>query len=403
MKKRHLFTCAVATAATLLLAVGGSSSAAVPTVTPPLSAIVAQMPPSPAATDDLLAGMLGDWAVSGWHTSMESETPSRVNISGKASRRRVPGTNIVSETMWIMVDGNQTSFQSLYTINPMNNRWQIVSYGTGMDFLGTLEGDRVTVADENGEEKPGNKVELKGVGWEGVDMDYAVTMEFIPSKLDADGNPTDKHGMGTEVHSSRMQFGDGEWVPHSEYRLVPLHQTVDMADPANFQKMMAYAAPGEHHKELAKSAGEWIVEMRIGAEWAGQDEDMVMAGTATIKTTLDGRFVEEEMTTAMPFPDMPPSVSRMTLGYHNGIGKFQLAYTSSHGTGIDFYEGDYDPELNAVVMQGKQWEATFGIFTDVRVIVYPEVDNKSVTEIHSLIGQNWKKIATVSYTRKKTE
>jgi hypothetical protein len=109
----------------------------------------------------------------------------------------------------------------------------------------------------------------------------------------------------------------------------------DMA--AMMAAMEKAATPGEQHKQLAKMVGSWDVSIKSWME-PGKPP-MENKGTAEIKSILDGRFTQMNVTSTMmgkPFNGMGID------GYDNVKKKFVGAWVDSMSTAICTSEGTAD-------------------------------------------------------------
>ena len=81
----------------------------------------------------------------------------------------------------------------------------------------------------------------------------------------------------------------------------PATPQLDERKQAEMEAWMKYMTPGEHHKELAKGAGEWDCVCRV---WeAPGAEPSLMTATASSRMILGGRYLMDEFKGV--FDDMP--------------------------------------------------------------------------------------------------
>lgn len=121
-------------------------------------------------------------------------------------------------------------------------------------------------------------------------------------------------------------------------------------EPSQEEMMQAYmqaAQPGQQHEYLAGKAGTWNCTIR---SWMDPgSEPMVSEGTEETRLILGGRFIESEFSGSMMGM---PFEGRGVMGYDNAKQKYVGTWLDNMGTGIMSYEGDYDPQKNALVCHG---------------------------------------------------
>jgi Protein of unknown function (DUF1579) len=112
--------------------------------------------------------------------------------------------------------------------------------------------------------------------------------------------------------------------------------------PEQKAEMEAYqkaGTPGPQHQWLASIAGTYNLKIKSWHE-PGMPP-MESEGTATRKTMLDGRVLEEEMTSSMM--GMPFTGHGM-MGYDNVTGKFWSTWNDSMSTGLMTSTGTCDAQ-----------------------------------------------------------
>lgn len=99
------------------------------------------------------------------------------------------------------------------------------------------------------------------------------------------------------------------------------------------EDMMACAmagTPGKMHEFLAQDVGTWTSKNTM---WMAPDtEPMTSAGTTTVTSFMDGRFIKCEMSGEMP--GMGPFTGFGITGYDNVSQKFVGTWVDNYGTGI---------------------------------------------------------------------
>lgn len=92
--------------------------------------------------------------------------------------------------------------------------------------------------------------------------------------------------------------------------------------------------PGEHHRVLDRSVGEWDVEVRFYMDPGGEPD--VSKGRAVIRWVMDGRYTREEVTgdfMGAPFRGLG------FTGYNNVTGEYEATWIDNHTTQIYRYTG----------------------------------------------------------------
>ncbi|MGZ3182614.1 MAG: DUF1579 family protein [Telluria sp.] len=116
---------------------------------------------------------------------------------------------------------------------------------------------------------------------------------------------------------------------------------------AQMQNWMAATRPVAEHAKLAALAGAWKVHQRdfdqAGAPWSEAD------GTAEFGTFLDGRFLQQELHTALmghPFNGVS------LLGYNRESGQYVGTWMDNFGTSMMPLHGGFDAAGKVLTMEG---------------------------------------------------
>ena len=118
------------------------------------------------------------------------------------------------------------------------------------------------------------------------------------------------------------------------------------AQKAEMEAYMKAGTPGEPHKKLAKTAGQYSVKMKSWHEPGGPA--MEETGTATRTMALDGRvLVEQFQGTTMG----TPFTGHGMTGYDNVTGKYWSTWNDSMSTGLMMSSGTCDAQ-NACKFEG---------------------------------------------------
>ena len=164
------------------------------------------------------------------------------------------------------------------------------------------------------------------------------------------------------------------------------------------EAMMMAATPGEPHKMLASSNGNWNAEVSM---WMTPDAPVTKsAGTATNRMIMEGRYQISEFKgdmMGMPFTGMS------TTGYDNVKKKFVSTWVDNLGTGIIQMEGPWDDATKTMTLTGKMIEPTTGQDCEMKENFKVVDDN---TQIMEMYGPDPKtgvlyKTMEIKFTRKK--
>lgn len=129
-------------------------------------------------------------------------------------------------------------------------------------------------------------------------------------------------------------------------------------EPGQDEMMQAYmqaAQPGEAHAHLAEKAGSWNCTVRSWMDPSG--EPMVSQGTERSRMILGGRYLESKFSATMMGM---PYEGRGLMGYDNGKQKYVGTWFDSMGTGVMYYEGEYDAQKKALVCRGEYVDPVTG-------------------------------------------
>ena len=117
---------------------------------------------------------------------------------------------------------------------------------------------------------------------------------------------------------------------------------------AEMKAWQAYMTPGDMHKVLAQTEGEWTTE---GKMWMDpKSEPMISKGECTYKMVLGGRYQETEFKGDMMGQQFE---GRGVMAYDNFKKQFEGTWIDNMGSGIMKTEGNYDPSTKTFTMTGK--------------------------------------------------
>lgn len=185
-----------------------------------------------------------------------------------------------------------------------------------------------------------------------------------------------------------------------------------MPSPQEMEAMMkAWAeamSPGEPHRNLMRSAGNWDTVTRV---WmAGPDAPPTETkGTSEQKAVLGGRFLQQTTKFSMPMPDMQTGQMNMVtveglglFGYDNYQKVYIGCWADSMGTHMLTMRGNMSPDGKTLTMYGEMDEPMLGVRGRmVKYVTTIESDDRHVFQIFDLhAGENYK-VVEVVYTRKK--
>lgn len=185
-----------------------------------------------------------------------------------------------------------------------------------------------------------------------------------------------------------------------------------MPSPEEMQAMMKAweeaMKPGEPHKNLMKSAGNWDTVTKI---WMGgpQSPPTETTGTAENKAVLGGRFLLETSKWSFAMPDVKTGELKLTpvdgmglFGYDNYQKVYVGCWADSMGTQLLTMRGNMSQDGKTLTMYGEMDEPTIGV--KGRLIKYVTniiSDDKHVFNIYDLHAGDDYKVVEVTYTRKK--
>jgi hypothetical protein len=112
--------------------------------------------------------------------------------------------------------------------------------------------------------------------------------------------------------------------------------------------MMQMAQPGENHKLLAHSVGNWSLKVKMWNNGDTNAAPMESSATAKVKEILGGRFFASEVSGKMEMPGPDGKMTETEFkgtgieGYDNARKKFVGSWVDNMSTGILMAEGDYD-------------------------------------------------------------
>jgi len=170
--------------------------------------------------------------------------------------------------------------------------------------------------------------------------------------------------------------------------------------------MMELAKPGENHKLLAHSVGNWTYKVKM---WMGPDTNaapMESSGSATVRETMGGRFFVSDHTGKMQMPGADGKMMDMEFkgmaveGYDNVKKKFVSSWINNMGTGIMNSEGTYDANSKTLTYHAES-EMMPGMKTKIREVIKITDNDHHTFEFFEDRGGKEVKTMEINYTRSK--
>ena len=168
--------------------------------------------------------------------------------------------------------------------------------------------------------------------------------------------------LGTLLFASVSLFAQGKKDNKKEGKENEKKETKMSAKEEKEQKAwMAYMTPGEMHKMLVNSKGDWHENLTFWMAPGG--EPMQAESDCTNKMILGDRYQESihtGMMMGMPFE------GRGTIGYDNAKKTFQSTWVDNMGTGIMYLEGKYKEGSKTITLKGTAVDPMTGKTENVR-------------------------------------
>lgn len=162
------------------------------------------------------------------------------------------------------------------------------------------------------------------------------------------------------------------------------------------QAMMAYSTPGNIHKMLARSAGDWTVTVTMWMQPGAQP--ISSTATCTNEMILGGRYLQSKNSGS--FMGQPFEGIAIT-GYDNAKKMFVSSWIDNMGTGILTMTGSWDDADKSIKYSGKEVDPMSGKDIPIREVWRFVDDNTQIMEMYSQMGSNEEfKNMEVKYVRK---
>ncbi len=145
---------------------------------------------------------------------------------------------------------------------------------------------------------------------------------------------------------------------------------------AEMKAWQAFMTPGDMHKNLASSVGNWNAEITM---WmAPGSEPTKSMATAKYEMVMGGRYLQSNY--KGDFMGMPFEGSS-TTAYDNGKKMFISTWIDNMGTGIMSTEGKWNSAKNAIEMSGKQTDPMTGKDLKIRENLTFNADGTQLMEM----------------------
>ena len=161
------------------------------------------------------------------------------------------------------------------------------------------------------------------------------------------------------------------------------------------KKWMDYATPGDMQALLAKSEGNWDVDISV---WmAPGQEPMKNKATSEVKMLMGGRYqqaINKGSFGGMPYEGMS------VMGYDNAKKIFQSSWVDNMGTGVVMMEGTYNAATKTLTLTGKGYDPTTGKDLNMKQTFKFVDDKHQVIEMYSVTDGKEFKAMEMKLTKK---
>jgi len=166
---------------------------------------------------------------------------------------------------------------------------------------------------------------------------------------------------------------------------------------AEMKAWQAYMTPGDMHKVLAQTEGEWTTEGKMWMDPKG--EPMISKGECTYKMVLGGRYQETQFKGDMMGQQFE---GKGVMAYDNFKKQFEGTWIDNMGSGIMKTEGNYDPATKTFTMTGKLVDPMTSKECTVRETLKIVDDDTHVMTMYNTVGgQPEFKTMELTFKRKK--
>lgn len=176
--------------------------------------------------------------------------------------------------------------------------------------------------------------------------------------------------------------------------LCAFHPTRAQTDD-DMKAMMAYSTPGDIHKMLAKSVGNWTADISMWMAPGGSP--MKSTGEMKNEMILGGRYLKG--TNTGNFMGQPFEGIGITA-YDNAKKMFINTWIDNMGTGVMTLSGTWDASTNSVNLSGTMVDPASGKDVPVREVLKMTDDNHQTLEMFANMGGKEFKTMEIQFTRK---
>ena len=172
--------------------------------------------------------------------------------------------------------------------------------------------------------------------------------------------------------------------------------TVSAQSEAEQKAWQAYMTPGEAHKLLAESAGDWTEQITM---WMDPSAPPTTTTTTTkSEMIMGGRYLVSKTSgemMGMPFEGMS------IMGFDNAKKVYTSTWVDNFGTGVIYMEGPWDEATKSVNFKGKGVDPITGKEMMMRQVV--KIIDKDTQEFTMYDNKSGKEVKTMEIrsTRKK--
>ncbi len=179
--------------------------------------------------------------------------------------------------------------------------------------------------------------------------------------------------------------------------ITAMYSNLSAQSESEMKAWMEYMTPGDIHKMMARSDGEWNADISM---WMAPGAPVQKSTATTInKMILGGRY--QSSTHSGSFNGMPfEGIS--TVAYDNAKKSFISTWIDNMGTGIMILEGKWDDKTNILNTKGKQTDPMSGKEMMVRETFQIIDGNTEKLEMYMTpVGGKEFKSMEIIFTRKK--
>lgn len=165
-------------------------------------------------------------------------------------------------------------------------------------------------------------------------------------------------------------------------------------DEAMMKAWEEYKTPGEMHKMMERSVGEWTADITM---WMDPTQPPTKSeGVSVVESILGGRYFQTKHTG--DFMGMQMNGIELS-GYDNAKKKFFSTWIDNFGTGIMYLEGTYDAASKTIHLSGTSVDP-MGNEVKVREIITLIDEDNTMFEMFMGEGDQEFKSMEIKFTRK---